>query len=246
MVCLFGWTYTDTIHVVLDRYSNIIRQNFLKPLDIPVHCKNQGIVDGRILMEIMENKLHSTTTTTDWQGKVIPQEFPGLLDDNIGTFPDYQHRIDMKPGAKPTVCKPRPIPLARRQAVADEIDLMEKQGIWEKTTSSDWIHPMVTVPKPDGKIRITTDLSSLNQWVRPVYHPIPSTKDIIMELNAKRFSKLDLKKECFHVALDTESRNLFLGHKNRLSCEPSNRKGRTRNCQRRRMELNILSRPDQS
>ncbi len=208
-VRLFGRTHTDTLHVVPDRYSNIIGQNFLKPLDILVHCKNQGIVDGRILTEITENKLHSTTTTTDWPGRVIPQEFPGLLDDNIGTFPDYQHRIDMKPGAKPTVCKPRPVPLARRQAVADEIDLMEKQGIWEKATSSDWIHPMVTVPKPDGKIRITTDLSSLNQWVRPVHHPIPNTKDIFMELtNAKHFSKLDLKKGYFHVALDPESRNL--------------------------------------
>ncbi len=89
MMHLFGQTYMDTIHMVPDRYSNIIGQNFLKPLDIVVNCKDQGILDGKILAgmtEITENKLHSTTMMTNCSGRVIPQEFPGPLNDNIGTF----------------------------------------------------------------------------------------------------------------------------------------------------------------
>ncbi len=49
MVRLFSRIHTGTVHVVPDKYSNIIGQNFLKPLDILIHCKGQDILDGEIL-----------------------------------------------------------------------------------------------------------------------------------------------------------------------------------------------------
>ncbi len=86
---MFGRTHTDTAHVVPDKYSNIIGRNFLKPLDILVHCKGQDILNGEILKGMPGIELSTVTPTTDRLGRVIPKEF--TLDDEIGAFPDYRH-----------------------------------------------------------------------------------------------------------------------------------------------------------
>ncbi|GFO08307.1 DNA helicase restriction enzyme type iii r subunit [Plakobranchus ocellatus] len=48
------------------------------------------------------------------------------------------------------------------QKVSEEIQNMDDLGIWEATDKSSWVHHMVTIPKPNGDYRITTDLSPLN------------------------------------------------------------------------------------
>ncbi len=86
---------------------------------------------------------------------------------------------------------------------------MDEQGIWEPITTSRWVHPLVTVEKEDGKVRITTDFTPLNKHIIPERHPIPRIKDLFLELSgAKVFSKLDLSKAYFHVPLDEESKDL--------------------------------------
>ncbi len=74
---LFSWTRIDTVDVVLEKYSNIIGQNFLKPLDILFHCKGQDILDGEILKGMTGIK-HSAITPT-YEGLIMtsyPQRIP--------------------------------------------------------------------------------------------------------------------------------------------------------------------------
>ena len=86
---------------------------------------------------------------------------------------------------------------------------MVNDGIWEKIDKSSWAHPMVSVPKPNGQIRITTDLTSLNKFVIPDRYPLPNAKDLFLELSrANVYSKLDMKKGYFHVVLDPACRHL--------------------------------------
>ena len=73
----------------------------------------------------------------------------------MGTFPDFKHVITVDKSATPTCQRLRPVPLARRQKAADEIDTMDRLGIWEPVEKSSWVHHMVTVPKADGGIRVT-------------------------------------------------------------------------------------------
>ncbi len=101
------------------------------------------------------------------------------------------------------------IPLAREKEVLEEIKLMDRMGIWEPVNPSEWAHPMVSVPKPSGGVRITTDLTALNKNVIPEKHPLPRIKDLFLKLNgAKVFSKLDLRKGYYHIPLEKESREL--------------------------------------
>ena len=176
------------IHIVPDHCSSVIGRGFLNPLQAVIHCGQQ-------------------TVSTLFQG---PRDhFPGLFQPTMGLFPGYQHRILLMQDARPTAAKLRGVPLARRADVEKEITRMDKEGVWEPVTRSEWIHGLVTVPKESGGVRITTDLSPLNQYVIAEAFPLPAIKDLLLELHgAKVFSKLDFRKGYFHVQLHPESRPL--------------------------------------
>ena len=141
--------------------------------------------------------------------KVSLSDFPKLTDPSLGTFPNYAHRIRIQDGAIPKVTRCRPVPLHRRQAVYKEIKDMDEAGIWERVTTSQWAHPLVSVPKADQGVRITSDLSALNKYVIPERYPLPHIKDLFLEMaGSKIFSKLDLKKGFYHIQLNSDSRDL--------------------------------------
>ncbi|GFO47389.1 Zf-h2c2 and rve domain containing protein [Plakobranchus ocellatus] len=139
----------------------------------------------------------------------IAQDYLRLLSNELGTFPDYQHEILLTDDAVPSAKKLRPVPLARRQKVSEEIQNMDDLGIWQATDKSSWVHLMVTVPKPNGDYRITTDLSPLNRYVVPDRFPLPNPNDLFLELRgANVFTKLDIRKAFFHIELAPDSRHL--------------------------------------
>ena len=62
---------------------------------------------------------------------------------------------------------------------------------------------MAVVKKPDGSLRICTDLQPLNEALQREHNRLPSFKDILPTLNnAKIFSKLDVKHAFWQVQLE--------------------------------------------
>ncbi len=79
--------------------------------------------------------------------------------------------------------------------------------VWELVERSRWQLQLVTVPKPDGSPRFTTDMSPLNQHVFPVHYPLLVIKDLFLKLwGAHFFSKLNQQKGCYHIQPDESSR----------------------------------------
>ena len=182
--------HTDIFHVVKDGIPEVMGRNFLVPIQASIHCGSK---------------------TVKKTGSEAPYAaFPRLLSPDLGTFNGWAHKIKIKPGTVPRAVNPRPIPLCYREAAIQEIKLMDKQGIWEPVLQSEWAHPMVTVPKPEpGQVRITTDLTRLNDAVIPERYPIPRIKDLFLKMQgATIFSKLDLRKGYYHIKLDETSRDL--------------------------------------
>ena len=191
-----GRTCSDIFHIVPDSEPTVLGKNFLTPLKMIIDCGQQQV-------KTMAATLPPTTPGDPLSG------FPRLLSKELGTFPDFQHKIRIQPGTEPFVARLRPIPLARKQAVTQEIANMDEAGIWEPSDSSEWAHPMVTVMKEDGGVRITTDLRGLNHAVIPERFPLPHMKDLFVQLAGSTvFSKLDLKKGYYHILLHPESRDL--------------------------------------
>ena len=187
-----GQRTADTeVYVVQNQCSSVIGRDLLGKLNVTIKCA--------------EGQIQALKA-----GPVDPvRQFPKLFSKTVGTFPNYQHRIQVDPEAAPRVTRLRTIPLARRQAVMEEIRKMDRDGIWEPVQRSQWVHGLVTVAKNTGGVRITTDLSPLNPHILPETHPLPAIKDLMVDLHgAKLFSKMDMKKGFFHIRLHPDSRGL--------------------------------------
>ena len=86
-------------------------------------------------------------------------------------------RIHLKEGYKPyNLVSARTVPFAQRDAVKAEIDKMVRLGVAEPMGDepSSWCHPLVVVKKKEkGELRVTVDLTKLNDQVQRVCTPHP-------------------------------------------------------------------------
>ena len=55
----------------------------------------------------------------------------------------------------------------------------------------EWIHLLVIVPKPGGKIRICVDFKHLNSQVKRVIHPMRTPANVVSFINKEVVSVLD-------------------------------------------------------
>ena len=106
----------------------------------------------------------------------------------------------------------RTIPLHWQEEAWKIVRELMKNGIIERVEHpTDWISPGFFVPKEGGKggLRLVTDFSKLNNYVKRPIHPFPSTKDILQGIKpeSKFFAKLDAVQGYFQIPLDRESRD---------------------------------------
>ena len=74
---------------------------------------------------------------------------------------------------------------------------MEKLNVIEKIDEpTEWVNSMVTIIKPNGKLRICIDPHDLNKAVKMDYYPMRTVDEVITRMpNAKIFSVLDANSE---------------------------------------------------
>ena len=72
---------------------------------------------------------------------------------------------------------------------------MEELGVIRRLDDnevSDYLSPIVVVPKKNGKVRICVDLTKLNENIIRPRHQLPSVDETLARLgHGKLFSKLD-------------------------------------------------------
>ncbi|KAK3773161.1 hypothetical protein RRG08_013748 [Elysia crispata] len=106
------------------------------------------------------------------------------------------------------------IPFSLRENVESKLEELERMDVIEKVESpSQWVSPVIVVPKPGGKdVRLVVDMRA----VMRERHPIPTVDEVLHDMNgAKVFSKLDLKYGYHQIELDPDSREIttFVTHK---------------------------------
>ena len=111
---------------------------------------------------------------------------------------------------KPVAQRARNIPYGLQSTVEKKLDELERQGIIEKVEGpAKWASPLVVVPKPNGDIRLCTDMRKANEEIVREKFPIPTVDDILHEINgSKVFSKLDLKYGYHQLELEEKSREI--------------------------------------
>ena len=130
-----------------------------------------------------------------------------LFKDGLGTVKDYEVKLSVKPGAVPKFFKERSVPYALKEAVEKDLERLEQLGVVTKVNYSDWAAPIVTVPKPDGSVRICGDYKvTVNPVLDVDHYPLPTPEDLFATLaGGNKFSTLDLLLAYQQVLLEDAS-----------------------------------------
>ena len=77
-----------------------------------------------------------------------------LFDGDLVTIKGMTAHLKLKENATPQFFKPRPVPFAFKEKIAEELKRVERIDVLEKVEFSDWATLIVPVLKPDGTVRI--------------------------------------------------------------------------------------------
>ena len=135
-------------------------------------------------------------------------EYADVLCDKLGALNSTTAKLHVKPNSVPKFLKARPVPFAIKEALGQEIDRLEAEGILQKVKHSEWAAPVVAVPKKNGQLRVCGDFKvTVNPVLVIEKYPLPKPEDLMTNLaGGLRFSKLDLTQAYFQIVLDQESR----------------------------------------
>ena len=208
-------SYSQTrinVHGVLQVQVKYMEQNHTLPL---------YVVDGEVsllgrqwLQHLKLNwnvlALQHKNNAIDAMDKLL-KECDTVFAPSIGTVKGFQAEIKIQEGASPVFHRPRPVPYAIRQQVADELDRLEKEGIIEKINRCEWAAPIVVVSKADGGIRLCGDYKvTINPVIDNEPYPLPTAKDLFATLaGGEVFTKLDLSSAYQQLEL-TEASKKYL------------------------------------
>ena len=144
--------------------------------------------------------------------KDIKKEYPSLFHNpQIGKM-ENPYLIRLTDEARPfSIATPRRLPLPMKDMVEEELKNLQEEGIIRPVTKpTNWCAPIVVVPKSTpGKVRICVDYTKLNESVRRENFPLPTTDQLLAQLDgATVFSKLDCNKGFHQIPLAEESQEL--------------------------------------
>ena len=97
-----------------------------------------------------------------------------------GVAPEIcQHKIILEEGTTPVRQRQYTMNPKYSLLVKEEVDKLLEVGIIYPTPYSDWVSPIVVVPKKNGKLRICVDYQKLNNVTKKDYFPLPFTDSIL-------------------------------------------------------------------
>ena len=108
----------------------------------------------------------------------------------LGKMKNKEIELCVDRAIPPVAQQQRRIPFHLRDKVELELKRLEAQDIIEKVPANehtDWVSPIVVVPKKEQAIRICVDMRAANTAIKRFRHPIPIVKDISLALNGAQY-----------------------------------------------------------
>ena len=129
-----------------------------------------------------------------------------LFKPDLGCCTTTIARLALRDDVQPKYCKPRKLPFAIKPVVGTELDCLEKDGVIERVSHSNWATPIVVVWKPTRKVQICGDFKvTMNPVLKSDTHPFPLPEELFHKLNQGfKFSRIVL---CiYRLSLKTNSK----------------------------------------
>ncbi|PFX25529.1 Transposon Tf2-9 polyprotein [Stylophora pistillata] len=139
----------------------------------------------------------------------IVKQYP-MLFQGLGKL-EGEYTIRLKDGVTLfCLTTPRQVPLPLVKKVRLELQRMLQLDVIEPLDEpTDWCSPIVVVPKANGDVRLSVDLTKLNQAVRREVYQMPTVKETLSSLtDGSVFSKLDANSGFHQIVLNSESARL--------------------------------------
>ncbi|PFX23411.1 Transposon Ty3-I Gag-Pol polyprotein [Stylophora pistillata] len=134
----------------------------------------------------------------------------------VGKLKNFQLKLHIKDDVKPVAQPVQRLPFGLRAKVDEKLNELLAKHIIEEVSHNptEWVLPLIVVPKTDGDIWISVDMHRENSAIERERHPIPTIEEVLYDLNGSTvFSKLDLKCGFHQVELDERSREItFVTH----------------------------------
>ncbi|CAI5472253.1 unnamed protein product [Closterium sp. Yama58-4] len=122
-----------------------------------------------------------------------PEIFADDLPDGLPPQRPEDHRIQLEPGAQPTVRTQWRLSQPELAELRAQLDYLLAKGFIRPSTSP-YAAPILFTPKKDGGLRMCIDYRALNRVTIKSRYPIPRTDDLLDQLRGARyFSKIDLR-----------------------------------------------------
>lgn len=108
--------------------------------------------------------------------------------------------------SQPHRCKLRYDPPFKTQKIIEEVDRLVNRGIVKRIESSEWLLPILAVPKPNGKWRVCTDARGLNALTKKNCYPQQNANRILGLIGKSKFiSTIDMTDAFFQIPLHPDS-----------------------------------------
>lgn len=129
---------------------------------------------------------------------------------NAGVIHYKPYHITLRKDAKPSIASARIVPLSLKKKLKLEIDKLVENKVLEPVDEpTDWVHPIVVVPKPNGSLRVCMDPRSLNKYIKREHYSLPTVENALAEVHgAEVFTVLDASTAFLQVPLDKHSSSL--------------------------------------
>lgn len=171
---------------------------------------------GLLKITVAADLEHVNTVTSSNLKTSVVERFPKVFT-GVGKLKDFQLRIPIDNTVEPVIQPIRRIPYHLREKIDRKLNELVDLDIIEPVDGpSQWISPVVVIPKKNGDIRLCVDMRRANQAVTRERYPIPTVDEVIQDLNQSTvFSKLDIRLAYHQIELTPDSRAItaFMTHK---------------------------------
>ncbi|XP_058816047.1 uncharacterized protein K02A2.6-like [Topomyia yanbarensis] len=201
-----GRRYTLVLQVVEGDHRPLLSAKASKVLGFVKFCKAvtfepaKSVKSSRALLNIYRVKAQTIVEAHD-EIFVGYGKLPGTVS------------LEVDHSVPPCIQPPRRVPIAMREKLKKELEILEKEGlIIKESKHTDWVSNVVIVQRgsPEAtSIRICLDPIPLNKALKRPHLQFVTLDEILPELDkAKVFSTVDAKKGFWHVVLDEPSSKL--------------------------------------
>ena len=144
------------------------------------------------------------------QFKALLEEYQDIFQGKLGCLTIDPIEVEIRADAEPFFCRPYPIPRSQLDSFKAEVDRLESIGVLKKIFDSPWGSPSFGVPKPNGSMRLVTDLREVNKRSVRKYFPLPKIDEIFQSVAGFDYATaVDFNMGFYNVRIGQKSQKIF-------------------------------------